>query len=123
MFWIKEAPDHIFGCAHTGLLSEDSGYRSHLLLVGFLAFSPTDLLLREFRLDHGDALAIDGPNQNGAAPFLLRNFPARVETLKVNAGLNKDVLGASLWNPYAGSLLEGFNRLIERTLDYLLVLS
>src|ERR1700686_5327465 len=62
----KQAFHDLLWCAHPGCASEDSSNGGHALLVCLLPFSQPRRWLRAGRIDHGNALAVDGGHQNGA---------------------------------------------------------
>jgi len=70
--------------------------------------------LRAGRLDHGNALAIDGGHEDGAGGGLRRALP--VKSVKVLRRIREDLLQASFGDGNAGQIGYGLDRIEERIL-------
>ena len=99
---------------HPRRTGEDGRDRGHALLVGLLPFRQPRCWLRAGRLDHGNALAIDGGHQDGAGGGLRRTLP--VKSVKVLRRIRQDLLQAAFGDGNAGQVGYGLDRIEERIL-------
>lgn len=114
----EEALHHGFGGPHQGRLGEHGADRRHALLVSLLALAQPHGAGGPFGLDHGNALAVYGADQDLAVPNSdLGGGPGGVEGVEVGGGFEHELLGAALGDGDAGGVGHQGDGLVEGPAD------
>ena len=82
---------------------------------GFSALLPPHHPLCQLGLHHGDALAVDGADEDVALGELARGTSVLVEAVDVTGGVDHDLLGAAFGDADPGQLPDCVHGLVERS--------
>jgi hypothetical protein len=97
-------------------LKEDGRNGRHALLLTLLTLAQPDGFRGRFAFYHGNALAVDRRDEE-LTYIALPGVAFLVEGLKVDAGIEHDLLGAALGNEDTVQIREHADRLVEWPLD------
>ena len=110
----EKAFDDLLRGPHPRRAGENGSDRGHSFLVGLLPFGQPRFGLCAARLDHGNALAVDGRHQDRAGGGGHRAL--LVEGVKVPSRIRQDLFQAAFGDGNAGQLGDGLNRFQKRVL-------